>query len=76
MPFKDTVKSYNEFTGEGNGFSFYPPEAHDMMFTIRRAISFFADKTVWNKLVKNVMKREFSWDGSAPKYAELYNSLK
>lgn len=72
---KDTVKSYNEYTKEGNGFSFYPPEAHDMMFTIRRAISFFADKPVWNKLVKGIMKQEFSWDGSAKKYEELYKQL-
>jgi len=72
---KDTVKSYNEFTGEGNGFSFYPAEAHDMMYTIRRAISFYADKSAWSGIVKNVMKQNFSWDGSAEKYEELYNRL-
>lgn len=72
---KDTIKSYNEYTGEGNGFSFYPCEAHDMVYTIRRAISFFADKKIWNKLVKNAMQEDFSWTESAKKYEELYNVL-
>ena len=69
---KDTVIPYNEFTGEGNGFSFYPAEAHDMIYTIRRALGFFADKPVWKKLVKNAMKEDFSWTESAKKYEELY----
>ncbi len=72
---KDTVTSYNEFTGEGNGFSFYPAEAHDMIYTVRRAISFFADKQVWTKLVKNAMNEDFSWTESARKYEKLYNIL-
>lgn len=70
---KDTVKSYNEFTGEGNGFSFYPAEAHDMVYTIRRALGFFADKAVWKKLVNNAMKEDFSWEESAKKYEKLYS---
>ncbi len=69
---KDTVRAYNEFTDEGNGFSFYPCEAHDLMYTIRRAIRFFGDKTVWNKLVKRDMNEDFSWDESARKYERLY----
>ncbi len=72
---KDTIKAYNEFTGEGNGFSFAEYNAHDMVYTIRRAIGFFSDKRVWNKLVKNAMKQDFSWTESAKKYEELYNSL-
>lgn len=69
---KDTVRAYNEFTDEGNGFSFYPCEAHDLMYTIRRAIRFFSDKTVWNRLVKRDMKEDFSWEESAKKYEKLY----
>ena len=34
----DTVHSYNENTGEGNGFSFNHFNAHDMLYTIRRAL--------------------------------------
>ena len=72
---KDTVHAYNEFTGEGNGFSFYPCEAHDMMYTIRRAIRFFSEKTVWNKLVKRALGEDFSWKESAKKYETVYNNI-
>ena len=72
---KDTVQPYNEFTGEGNGFSFYPYSPHDMMYTLRRALTMFADKKVWNPLVKNAMKQDFSWDASAKQYQDMYNRL-
>lgn len=72
---KDTIRSYNEFTGEGNGFSFYAPDAHDMVYTIKRAISFFADKPVWKKLVQRAMKEDFSWTESAKRYLDIYQEL-
>ena len=72
---KDTIKAYNEFTDDGNGFSFNDYNAHDMVYTIRRAISFFSNKPIWNKLVERAMKQDFSWNESAKKYEELYNSL-
>lgn len=72
---KDTVKPYNKFTGEGNGFSFYPYNASDMAYTIRMALGYFADKKVWNKLVTNAMKLDFSWKNSAEEYNNLYKNL-
>ena len=71
----DTVRPYNEFTGEGNGFSFRPYEVHDMMYTIRRALGFFADKPVWNKLIDTAMQENFSWDTAAGQYDALYERL-
>lgn len=72
---RDTIQSYNEFTGEGNGFSFVAYNSHDMMYTIRRAVGFFSNKEVWQKLVRRAMKENFSWGESAKKYIELYQSL-
>lgn len=71
---KDTVQPYNEFTGEGNGFSFYPANAHDLLFTLRRALHFYSEKDIWTKLVKNAMKQDFSWDESAKQYERIYNN--
>ncbi len=72
---KDTIQSYNEFTGEGNGFSFAEYSSHDMMYTIRRAVDFFSNKEIWPKLVRRAMKENFSWDESAKKYIEMYQGL-
>ena len=72
---KDTVIPYNEYTGEGNGFSFSPYNASDMMYILRMALGFFADKEIWNKLITNAMKLDFSWKASAKKYDEMYANL-
>jgi starch synthase len=71
----DTVQAWNEFTSEGNGFSFRHFNAHDMLYTIRRAISFYHDKNVWNSIVKRAMELDHSWSQSAFRYNQLYAEL-
>lgn len=68
----DTVHSYNESTGEGNGFTFAPYNAHDMLFTIRRALSVYHQPKEWKKVVKNAITGEYSWQVSAQEYLEVY----
>jgi starch synthase len=71
----DTVQSYNEFTGEGTGFTFKNYNAHDMLFTLRRAIHFYHDRPVWDNLVKRAMEQDFRWDKSAKEYMRLYKKV-
>ncbi|MCM8710199.1 glycogen synthase GlgA [Clostridium sp. SYSU_GA19001] len=72
---KDTVFSYNEYTNNGNGFSFANYNADDMLYTIKRALNFYKNKEVWNNLVKNAMMEDNSWRKSAQEYKNLYSSL-
>lgn len=72
---KDTVKPFNEYTDEGTGFTFTNYNAHDMLFTIRRALRYYKDTNTWSKLVKRCMEQDFSWESSARKYVELYDML-
>ena len=71
----DTVFSYNELTEEGNGFSFTNFNAHDMLYTIQRALSFYQDKPVWESIVKQAMEKDYSWAQSAFSYSQLYAEL-
>ncbi|RLQ97836.1 glycogen synthase GlgA [Falsibacillus albus] len=71
----DTVQAFNEYTGEGNGFSFANFNAHDMLYTYRRAIYFYHEKETWEKIVQNAMKQDYSWAQSAFKYNDLYADL-
>jgi starch synthase len=71
----DTVVAYDEDSGEGTGFSFNDYNAHDMLHTIERAVSFYNKKGIWNKLVNRVMNLDYSWHSSAQKYSKLYNEL-
>ncbi|MFK7691144.1 glycogen synthase GlgA [Paenibacillus sp. HJGM_3] len=72
---KDTVPPYNEFTGEGIGFSFAPYAAHDLLFTIRRAVSFYGQPDHWAALHRNIGRTDFSWLASAKAYLLLYRGL-
>lgn len=71
----DTVQKYNDKTGEGTGFVFKKYEADEMISEIKRAIKVFANKDSWQKLMKNAMKQDFSWNVSAKKYIDLYRKI-
>jgi starch synthase len=71
----DTVHALNEFTGEGNGFTFSHFNAHDMLYTIRRALYFYDQKETWSNLIKRAMETDHSWAQSAFKYNQLYAEL-
>lgn len=73
---KDTILSYREDTGEGNGFSFEHYNAHEMLFTIQRALRIYKNKTIWNKLRKAAMSCDYSWQSSADQYIKLYETMR
>lgn len=73
---KDTVVPYNEYTGEGTGFSFANYSADDMMHVVDYAMNiYYNNREQWNGIVKNAMKADFSWDVSAQKYIAMYRDL-
>ena len=70
---KDTVQPYNEFTGEGTGFSFSTFNGDEMGDAVFRAARLFWDnRDAWNQLVTQAMSQDFSWTRSADKYLDLY----
>lgn len=70
---KDTVQPYNEFTGEGTGFSFSNFNGDEMGDAVFRAARLFWDnRDAWSQLVTQAMSQDFSWTRSADKYLDLY----
>ena len=73
---KDTVIPYNEYTGEGNGFSFANINAHEFLFVTKYAADIYRhQKDIWDKLVETGMKGDYSWKKSAGEYAGLYSLI-
>ena len=73
---RDTVLAYNEFTGDGNGFTFLYYNAHDMLHVIENAVRMFHDqRDVFNGLAVRAMKGQYGWDQSAKQYLDLYGKL-
>ena len=73
---KDTVTPYNEYTGEGNGFSFANINAHEFLFVTKYAADIYRHhKDVWDKIIEAGMKGDYSWKKSAGEYAGLYSLI-
>lgn len=72
---KDTVMPYDEFTGEGTGFSFANYNAHEMLDTIKRASRIYEDREAWKEIVIRDMQQDFSWSKSAEEYLQVYDQL-
>ncbi len=71
----DTIKPYNPYTGEGNGFTFQNYNAHDMKQVLKEALALYRNRERWTALVRRVMEADFRWERSARKYIELYESM-
>lgn len=68
----DSVKEYDPESGEGTGFGFKPYDSAHLLKAIARAIFFYNQPEHWNKIVKNAMSQDFSWNRSAGEYLKLY----
>ncbi len=71
----DTVIPYNKSTRQGNGFLFPNYNAHELMFTIKKALGLFRDFNSWKLLMTNAMTSDYSWARSAEEYKALYERL-
>ncbi|MBR0360637.1 MAG: glycosyltransferase, partial [Clostridia bacterium] len=73
---KDTVKPYNQYTGEGYGFSFANYNADEMLGCIYTAMDvYYNNKPQWIQLARQAMAADYSWDVSADKYISLYSDI-
>ena len=72
---KDTVEPYNQFTQEGDGFTFDHYNAHDMLGAIDRAAGLYYNRELWPKAVQIALACDFSWDRSAGEYVDLYREV-
>ncbi|MBQ6959926.1 MAG: glycogen synthase GlgA [Clostridia bacterium] len=73
---RDTVLSYNETNGAGNGFTFFNYNAHDMLYVIRRAVFYYREKQdIWKLLQHRAMTGDYSWSHSAEMYLSLYRDM-
>ncbi len=70
---KDTIQDFNEKAMSGNGFAFSEYSSSELLKTVKRALSAYKDKGLWQKLVKKAMGYDFSWESSAKEYLDLYD---
>ncbi len=72
---KDTVEEFDPKTGEGTGFMFHEPATESLALALGKGLALFGAKSIWRKLIRNAMGRDFSWERAAGAYLELYEGL-
>ena len=72
---KDTVKMYNKYEATGNGYTFADINAHDLMYTIKRALTDYESMGLWTQIQQNAMRSDVSWEKSAREYIDMYKQL-
>ena len=73
---RDSVIPYNQYTGEGTGFSFANYNAHEMKHAVECAVGLYRDyHDIWENLMRNAMGMDFGFERSAEEYARLYIDL-
>ena len=72
---KDTVTHFDARTGKGNGFLFSEYSANGLVSAVDLALRVFNRKDVWAGLMRNAMLADFSWEGSARQYLDVYAKI-
>jgi len=68
----DTIEQWDPTTGKGTGFKFERYSSLELWTTIQQALEVYKDKSSWQKLMKNGMARDFSWEREAKEYVKVY----
>jgi starch synthase len=71
----DTVEHFDPATGQGTGSVFRDADVGGLSWGLGTALDWFADKRAWGQVMRNAMRRDFSWDRQGPRYEELFRRL-
>jgi starch synthase len=71
----DTIRPFVLAKKSGNGFKFGPYKAGALLGAIQEALTLYRNKEAWRTLMQNGMKEDFSWDRSARRYLQIYQTL-
>jgi starch synthase len=72
---KDSVEEWNAEAGTGTGFVFHGYQSADLLAALDRALAAFAERENWQKLMRNGMAKDYSWERAAPEYVEVYHEV-
>jgi starch synthase len=72
----DTIDPWDSRTGKGTGFKFVEYSGESLLLTLKQALHAFHDKPSWQKLMRNGMAKDFSWNASAKEYARVYERVR
>ena len=73
---KDTVYYNPEDLPSSNGFAFDGPTPANLKSMLGHVVSVYSSKELFNAMIKNAMKTDFSWTKSSSEYMKIFKMLK
>jgi len=71
----DTIEPWDARTRRGTGFKFSEYSADALLVCVRQALEAFRDQPMWQRLMRNGMGKDFSWNASAKEYVRVYERV-
>jgi starch synthase len=71
----DTVELWNPSSGRGTGFAFEHFDRTGLTWALEHALKTYQDARSWERLMRNGMAQDFSWDRQSRRYEDLYSAL-
>lgn len=71
----DSVELVDPQSGQGTGILFRDYNKAALTWAINAALDLYAKKPVWQKIMKNGMAKDFSWEHQGAVYVELFRHL-
>ena len=71
----DSVTHFDPATGAGTGIVFNDFDATAMSWALDTAMQWYAQPALWERIVQNAMRRDFSWETQANEYLKLFAEL-
>ncbi len=68
----DSIEEWDPKQGTGTGFKFTEANAKALLAAMDRALAIFKNRSVWQRLMRNGMAKEYGWDVPTREYAAVY----
>jgi starch synthase len=71
----DSVEHYDRERGSGDGVVFNDFDVPALEWALNTALDLYAQPQHWTRMMRNAMRKDFSWERQAGRYLELYRRL-
>jgi starch synthase len=75
LPIVRATGGLDDTIEEGTGFKFWDRAGWALLSAIQHALGVYRDQVRWTAMMRNAMRKDFSWNASAGEYVALYRRL-
>ena len=71
----DSVEQVDAAARTGTGILFRDYNAEGLGWALNRGLDLYGDRALWREIMRNGMRKDFSWDRQGQRYVDLFHQL-